>query len=1051
MNEFLSSSQRPGRTLNPRRRRAHRRPEFESCEPRTLLAVSISDVSLLEGNSGTTAFVFTLSLDAPDMYGFTLNVNTRDGTALAGEDYVALSFEPVNFGPGQLTATVTVDVIGELIREPDEFFYLDIDTSTSYPITDGEGLGTIQNDDFQADLFLTHLRLPPSIPLCDNFFATIDLTNLGPDPATNVVLTNLIPGNTAYVDATLSPMIPGSIIQFVSGQVIATIPTLDVSQSVVLSIQLQPTATGTATNSASVTADQSDPDPVDNTVSESTTIIDPGVLGFEFASYTVLEDAGFATITVERLGGAEGPVSVLYSTAPGTATPGDDYVPVTGTLNFADGQFFQSFNIPIIANPSIVPDRTVNLLLSQSTACPGGLESAVLTIRETDLLTVSIEDVAVTEGEGVVAQFPVILSEPSTLRVGFIVEFATSNGTAQAGIDYVAASGYVEFPPQSIVQYIPITILDDLQLEGPETFFVTLTQVLVYSNDPPGFFPTDRVIIARATATGTIRDDDSLVVTNTNDTGRGSLRRAIQVANANPGINRVTFRIPGSGVQVIQPLSPLPSIFDPVIIDAYSQPGSRQNSQAIGSDAVILVELSGNQLQSDASGLVISAGLSTITGLAIGGFPTSGITLIAQGNNTIQGNYLGTDATGTQARPNRFDGLDILNSSDNLIGGTTPAARNLFSGNGSTGIQILGNFPLENDGVIFQADSSRNLLLGNYIGTDATGTRALGNALAGVFVNNASANVIGAGSPQTRNVISGNAGVGIQLYLAGATANVVQGNFIGTDATGIARLGNALDGVFINQAPANLIGGSSPGQGNLISANGSVGLQVLGAGATGNVVQGNLIGTTASGLAPLGNLADGVFLNGSAGTLLGGPDPASANVIAANRFSGVHLAAGASANIVQRNLIGISLDQATPLGNAGYGVSLNDSAGNTIGTADGPNIIAFNRFGGIATFLGTRQLINQAQGGNAIGPNTLFSNGLHAAPPLPPLDPTLARPNGHARAVRSWNRSPQQPAARLRPRPATTTKQTTPAQASLRRQVSPQAGVVFKARFARFR
>ena len=155
------------------------------------------------------------------------------------------------------------------------------------PITDGEGLGTIQNDDYEADLGLNHFPLPPSVLVCDNFFATIELTNYGPDPATNVVITDIIPSNTAYIDATLSPMIPGSNIQFVNDRVIVTIPTLDVGQSVILDIQLQPTSPGAADNEARVTSNETDPNPSDNTVFESTTIIDPGVLGFEFTSYIV--------------------------------------------------------------------------------------------------------------------------------------------------------------------------------------------------------------------------------------------------------------------------------------------------------------------------------------------------------------------------------------------------------------------------------------------------------------------------------------------------------------------------------------------------------------------------------------------------------------------------------------------------------------------------------------------------------------------------------------------------------------------------------------------
>ena len=281
--------------------------------------------------------------------------------------------------------------------------------------------------------------------MCDTFLATLELTNLGPDSATNVVLTDLIPANTSYVSATLFPMIPGASVEFLSGSVIARIPSLDTGETVFLEVVLQPIGTGLATNSASVQADESDPDPFNNTVSASTTIYDPGVLGFEFSTYNVSENAGMATITVVRTGGAERPVSVGYGTAPGTAVPGVDYTPVSGMLDFDDGVTTRSFSIPIFNNFTFQPDRTVELFLFESSACPGGLEDATLVIRDDDNIRISIEDRTVTEGTDVVAQFPVLMSRPAEAPIQVTVQFATSDGSAQAGLDYVAVSGVVTF------------------------------------------------------------------------------------------------------------------------------------------------------------------------------------------------------------------------------------------------------------------------------------------------------------------------------------------------------------------------------------------------------------------------------------------------------------------------------------------------------------------------------------------------------------------------------------------------------------------------------
>ena len=145
-------------------------------------------------------------------------------------------------------------------------------------------------------------------------------------------------------------------------------------------------------------------------------------------------------------------------------------------------------------------------------------------------------------------------------------------------------------------------------------------------------------------------------VTTTADSGAGSLRDAITLANANPGLDTITFHIPGSGVHTIIPASDLPNITDPVIIDGYTQPGASPNTNpltlgpgALGSNAVILIELSGSGGAAGAPGLGlnISAGNSTVRGLAINRFARSGINLEPADGNIIEGNFLGTDPTGT--------------------------------------------------------------------------------------------------------------------------------------------------------------------------------------------------------------------------------------------------------------------------------------------------------------------------------------------------------------------------------------------------------------------
>src|SRR5829696_7786287 len=162
----------------------------------------------------------------------------------------------------------------------------------------------------------------------------------------------------------------------------------------------------------------------------------------------------------------------------------------------------------------------------------------------------------------------------------------------------------------------------------------------------------------------------TFTVTNTNDNGAGSLRQAIVDANATAGLDTIGFSI-GSGVQTISPLSPLPVVTDPVIIDGTTQPGFAGTP---------IIVLNGTSVTTGSGvGLWIDAGSSTVSGLAIGNF-TNGpaIVLATNGNNVIKGNHIGLDVTGSVRRQNNR-GVSI-SSSNNIVGGTTVADRNVISG-----------------------------------------------------------------------------------------------------------------------------------------------------------------------------------------------------------------------------------------------------------------------------------------------------------------------------------------------------------------------------------
>jgi CSLREA domain-containing protein len=308
-----------------------------------------------------------------------------------------------------------------------------------------------------------------------------------------------------------------------------------------------------------------------------------------------------------------------------------------------------------------------------------------------------------------------------------------------------------------------------------------------------------------------------------------SLRAAIQEANATPEPDLIRFSIiDASGVKTIQPTSPLPAITAPVTIDGYTQTGASPNTKDVGNDAVLKIALDGANAGADARGLEVTStsGDSVIRGLAVNRFST-GIAINGDSlNNRIEGNFIGAGSSGAVDKGNRSDGVLIVNSaSQNVVGGTTPAARNLISGNDGNGILVDGGFG--------------NLIQGNYIGTDKSGTSKLGNTEGGVRIDGSSGNTIGGTISTARNLISGNdtgaIGVGgaSGVRLFSGSGNEILGNRIGTTANGTGPLGNFL-GVAITFTKGNKVGDGSSGGANTVAFNTTDGIAVDGGGISVN-------------------------------------------------------------------------------------------------------------------------------------------------------------------------------------------------------------------------
>jgi titin len=426
-------------------------------------------------------------------------------------------------------------------------------------------------------------------------------------------------------------------------------------------------------------------------------------------------------------------------------------------------------------------------------------------------------------------------------------------------------------------------------------------------------------------------------VTTTVDSGAGSLRQAILNANTDPGPNSIIFQITGTTPFTITPLTVLPSLGNPTTID-----GTTQN----GFTGAPVVELNGAAAGASAPGLQLLSGFSTVRGLAINQFSMQGIVLLGP-SNVIQGNYIGTDLTGTAALGNGSFGIWVK-SPGNLIGGTNAGNGNLISGGNDTGIYIYNN--------------SSNTVQGNWIGVTVAGNHALGNINDGVVIDGGGGNLIGGANSGARNLISGNGESGVFLNAHGATGNCIGGNYIGVGISGGVVIGNAGDGITINGAPGNTIGG-----GNVISGNGFSGVSINTGAASNNIVLGNLIGTDAAGKTALGNQNAGVTISATSGNQIGGTNSGAGNVISGNAQDGIFLTGGAAGNLIEGNIIGLSAAGTNAIHNGFNGISLNGAVSNTIGGVipAARNLISGNANNGVG-ILAVTDTLNMVSG-NYIG------------------------------------------------------------------------------------
>ncbi len=446
-------------------------------------------------------------------------------------------------------------------------------------------------------------------------------------------------------------------------------------------------------------------------------------------------------------------------------------------------------------------------------------------------------------------------------------------------------------------------------------------------------------------------------VTNTNTSGAGSLFAAMTTANTAPGApHSIVFNIPTSdpnynaaqGVWVINLTnsSKLPYIIGSNIsIDGSTQTTFAGNTNANGPE--IVLDGGGG---TDYCFFVLNAASITIRGFNIRDF-TIGIQISGSSaqNCVIAGNYVGVNETASDTAGCDI-GVEIMNLAGHAtIGGLNPEDRNIISGNEHIGLRLLS--------------SSYNTVINNYIGTDRTGTYALRNYDGLSLEAVTQYNQIGGPTAAERNVISGNVAYGLPLIGYDTQHNIIQGNYIGTNAAGTDSIPNTYGILFDDGSHFNTVGGLGAGEGNVLSGNSGYGLFLYNNGTTENWCYGNFIGTDYTGTAAVPN-GNGVVIDGIATRHI-----LDKNVISGNIQNGIAIhITGTNEHKITRNMIGTDITGTQPLGNGADGIRIAEGGQyNIIGVPDSGNIIAYNGGNGIT-------VLTAADYGNSFSANKIYGN-----------------------------------------------------------------------------
>lgn len=450
-------------------------------------ALSVSDVSHSEGNSGTTSYAFTVNLSSPSSEEVTVQVSTADDSAtLAGGDFQALAMQ-LTFAPGEVSKTVTVLVNGDDLNEVDEFFFLQLSSPVGATINDGLGLGTILNDDPEPSISVGDLSEPEMDYNTGTFTVYVTLSApSGREISVSYRTENGTATSTSNVKDYIDTL---GVLTFAPGE---TVRSFEIS--IVADLRLEPDETIRVLLSDPINASLADELAI-------VTILNDDIAMVSIDDATIVEgDSGqqLAAVTVSLSNPSDGVITIDFETEDGSATAGQDYLATDGTLTFAIGEMVQTIFIPILGDTIDEFDEDFEVILTGQT---GGAylpyyPEADVDIEDNDTAGISISDKSITEGNSgsVSASFVVKLSTLADHPI--TIDYATANGSALAGADYLSASGALTIPAGQLQGIIPVTVLGETLGEPNETYFVNLTNA------------SSGAVFVDAQAKGTIVNDD---------------------------------------------------------------------------------------------------------------------------------------------------------------------------------------------------------------------------------------------------------------------------------------------------------------------------------------------------------------------------------------------------------------------------------------------------------------------------------------------------------------------------------------------------------------